>query len=76
MKCPMCDGEGSFQDDVLWKGIGGGPTEDCEFCLGNGEVSFRRRCLWFFECEIPEFIRITKHKWVMWRISLIRKDRI
>ena len=29
MKCPMCDGEGSFQDDVLWKGIGGDHSDDC-----------------------------------------------
>jgi len=69
MKCPMCDGEGYFQEDVLWNGIGGGPTEECNFCNYKGEVSLFKRIQWFFECEIPEFIRVLRHKWVMWRIT-------
>jgi len=42
MKCPMCNGEGGEYQDIIWKGPGGGPFDECDYCLGEGAVSFFR----------------------------------
>jgi hypothetical protein len=45
-KCPMCHGEGGWWEPVLWRGIGGGPYEVCDLCLGVGKVSQDLRMKW------------------------------
>jgi len=42
-KCPMCHGGPIWIEPVLWKGIGGGPREECGFCEGTGLVSQKWR---------------------------------
>ena len=39
MKCPDCNGEAGEYMDVIYKGIGGGPYEECCFCDDTGLVN-------------------------------------
>lgn len=48
IKCPCCDGEGTWYEEVIYAGIGGGPMESCGFCKGTGEVSIFKAFYWWF----------------------------
>jgi len=47
VNCPICKGEGGEYEAVLWKGAGGGPWYDCEFCDGEGRVRWWGLILWW-----------------------------
>ena len=36
MKCPMCQGEGSLFEPIIYDNIGGGETTECDLCNGEG----------------------------------------
>ena len=46
MKCPSCFGEGGWTEAVLYRGMGGGPYEECRFCKGEKQVSIRKWLYW------------------------------
>lgn len=62
MKCPICDGEGGWYNDVLWHGVGGGEYEGCDFCNGTGSVSVFKRIRLFFNCDLAEVAYLFRHK--------------
>jgi len=41
--CPLCHGEGGEFDNVLWKGVGGGPWIECGLCQGFGQITMKLR---------------------------------
>jgi len=46
MKCPSCNGDGGEYERVLWKGIGGGPYYEDEYCNGTGRVGLKSYLWW------------------------------
>lgn len=62
MSCPMCKGEGGEYDAVLWYGTGGGAYYECNYCSGDGVVSFAKFLYWhiviiFWEEVVHKFWR-------------------
>lgn len=46
MKCPNCKGNGGEYMDVIYKGISGGPYEECNFCEDNGKINIFQWIYW------------------------------
>jgi hypothetical protein len=53
MICPDCKGDGGEWEAVLWRGIGGGPYNKCDYCKGRGYVSLWDWIRYFFLRYLP-----------------------
>lgn len=68
--CPACEGKAYYQETVLYKGLGGGPTYDCHYCGGTGGVSEWGWVYWHYWIEPPWYVKPVKRLYRRVRFSL------
>ena len=57
MKCPMCDGSGSWYQSIIYKDD---MREDCDMCRGSGSVPIRLWIAYALDVSAYNFVKKIK----------------